>query len=106
MEGRLAKAFKEMERKSSEAADASAERLRKVFKESEQGAQSRLKSLAESNAEFAANLLKENIMALSSQFSSEMESYRKYLQLISASIGEIAKRPAVGAQQKIRPSMP
>lgn len=91
---RLAKASEEIETKSTEAAGAFADNLRKLSQEGEQSAQDRLKSLAETNAEAAANLVKEKIAALSSQFSTEMESYRNYLQLISASIGEIAKKPA------------
>jgi len=94
----LAKASEEMETRSTQAAGAFADNLRKLSQECEQAAQDRLKSLAESNAELAANLVKERIAELSSQFSSEMESYRNYLELVSASIGEIAKKQAVRAQ--------
>jgi len=90
----VAKASEEIGTKSTEAAGAFADHLRKLSQECEQGAQERLKLAAEANAEVAANLMKEKIAALSSQFSTEMESYRNYLQLISASIGEIAKKPA------------
>ena len=96
---RVAKAAEEIGTKSTEATGAFADHLRKLSQECEQGAQERLKSLAETNAEVAANLVKEKLAALSSQFSTEMESYRNYLQLISASIGEIAKKPAARAAE-------
>jgi hypothetical protein len=96
---RVAKASEEVEAKTTEVTSVFADQLRQLSQECEQGAQERLKALADTNAELAANLMKEKIAALSSQFTSEMESYRNYLQLISASIGEIAKKPAVRAQE-------
>jgi hypothetical protein len=99
LKDRVAKGSEELETKSAEVAGAFADNLRKLSLECEQGAQERLKTLAEYNADHAANLMKEKIVELSSQFSNEMENYRNYLQLISTSIGEIAKRPAVRMQE-------
>ena len=99
LQERVSKGTEELEKRFVEATGTFDERLQRLCEEREHAAQDRLKSLAESNANEAVKHLQGKIAELSTQFSNEMDNYRNYLQLISTSIGEIAKRPSVRAQE-------
>jgi hypothetical protein len=99
VQARLVTGSEEMGKQSAQAVNAFADTLRKRSEECDQAAQGRLKSLGDSNANQAAGLFQERIAQLSSQFAKELDGYRSYLQLISASIAEIAKKPIVRSQE-------
>jgi hypothetical protein len=89
---RLAKGYDELDKKSTASVDAFAQALLRLSESCEQTGQSRLASLAESTVDQTTNTLKERTAELARQFSTELESYRSYLEFISRSIGEIAKK--------------
>jgi hypothetical protein len=92
---RLVRGYDEFDKKSAADADARAQALLALSQSCEQNAQIRLASLAASTVEQATNTLKERTAELARQFSGEMESYRSYLEFISKSIAQIAKKPDV-----------
>jgi hypothetical protein len=90
----VSKGTDELNRKSTATVESCADALRALAQGSEQAAESRLASLTESMVDEATNKLKKRTAELSRQFSEELQEYRNYLELISGTIAEIAKKPA------------
>jgi hypothetical protein len=92
---RMAQGYDELDKKSAATIEARAQALLDLSQSCEQTAQTRLASLAESTVSQTTNSLKDKTTELARQFSSELENYRSYLEFMSRSIAEIAKKPDV-----------
>lgn len=90
----VAKGSEDLEKKSAAAVEACDQKMIELSQDCEQLMRSRLDSLYQSKMEEGNTSLKQMVGDLSRQFSSEFEGYRSYLQLISSSLAEIAKKPA------------
>jgi hypothetical protein len=92
---RLAKGYAELDKQSAALIDARAQALLALSQSCEQTVQSHFASLAQSTVDQATNTLKERTTEIARQFSSEMERHRSYLEFISRSIADLAKKPDV-----------